>query len=430
MENKNVNRFRNCSKMLLAVLCMVYMFCLADKYTANAASKNLDVLPTDVSTASDGCIFVEIEGKYTAQIQDALDRVNEIRKEACREGVPDPSDPDRKLSTADYVPVQWSSSMEYIARIRAAESVVHLGERPNGKLFSSLKAPDGASSDEELLVGASSMLKGINEWYEQKKDWVNQNPDAMADDYAAMINPENKYIGLGGFVSEFGSWRSIVAGEFCTQDSSGSDVSASTGRCIQTIEVKKDSLKGLQIFQQSENVSEGLILGAGHKAALTTKVKVVIDDDTSFCNYPGSIAWTSSNPSIAQIDSKGVVTVKKSGNAVITASDGNGRSASCKIFNALKGTSLTSLKGGKGSITLGWKRQKQADGYVIEMVYGKNSFNQQSVKTTVDGNQNTKYLADNLRRKSTYCIRIRTYRKTGGKIIYSDWSKGKTIRTK
>ena len=103
-------------------MCIVCAAFLTDRDTAKAAPKELEILPTDVTTASDGCILVGIEGEYAAQVKDALDRVNEIRKEACQEGVPDPSSPNRKLKPADYVPIQWSSSLEYIARIRAAEA--------------------------------------------------------------------------------------------------------------------------------------------------------------------------------------------------------------------------------------------------------------------------------------------------------------------
>ena len=106
MKKKRCNRLGNRPKLLLAVLCMLFAAFLADRDIATAAQKEPEVLPTDVSTASEGCTFVGIEGKYVAQVKDALNRVNEIRKEACQEGVPDPSDPDRKLKAADYVPIR------------------------------------------------------------------------------------------------------------------------------------------------------------------------------------------------------------------------------------------------------------------------------------------------------------------------------------
>lgn len=86
----------------LAVLCMVYVLCLSDRDIAKAAQKELEILPADVSTASDGCVLAGIEGTYAAQIQDALDRVNEIRREACQEGVPRPSNPDSRLTADDF----------------------------------------------------------------------------------------------------------------------------------------------------------------------------------------------------------------------------------------------------------------------------------------------------------------------------------------
>lgn len=244
MKQKRGNRFRNCSKVLLAVLCMVCALCLPDKNIAKAAEQEPKILPTDVSAASNGCIFVGIEGKYDSQVQDALDRVNEIRKEACQEGVPNPDNPDKKLTPADYVPIQWSSGLEYIARIRAAESAILSGhERPNGTGCFTLNAPDGTSSYAEVLAWNSgsqgSMVRGINQWYGEKEDWVNQNPGAVTGHYTSLIDPENRYIGIGAFVSAFGSWRCSISGEFCSEDNSGSTALDRIEHCIQTVEVKK-----------------------------------------------------------------------------------------------------------------------------------------------------------------------------------------------
>lgn len=195
---------------------------------------------------------------------------------------------------------------------------------------------------------------------------------------------------------------------------------------------------GLDIQQyQNGNLSIGLISDEdGYQEQFVSefgtwrcRVKVVTDDDISFCNYLDSVTWTSSDPSVAQVDSLGVVTVKKSGDAVITASAENGMSASCKLINAPKSTSLTSVKGGNGSITIRWKKQKQADGYIIRISEGK-SLDSYGIEGYVEGYKNTKQAVSNLGQKQTYYIRIRTYKEAGGKIIYSDWSKAKKVRTK
>lgn len=434
MKKEKESKLQNLSKVFLTALCMVCACILSDRYIAKAAQQKPQILPADVVSASDGCTLVGIEGTYAVQAQEALDRMNEIRMEACKEGVWNPSDPDRKLTTADYVPVQWSSGLEYIARLRAAEAVVLVGhERPNGTDCFSLEAPDGTSSYGEVLAWNSgsegSMVRGINQWYGEKEDWVKQNSNAVTGHYTSMIDPENKYVGLGAFVSGFGAWPCSVSGEFSSKNTSGSEVSDGIAHCIQTIEVKEDSLKGLQIFQGEEAVTDRLGLGTGKQAALTVRAKVENDDDISYCNYLDSITWTSSDPSVAQVDSSGVVTVKKSGNAVISAAAANGLSVSCRLVPAPKGTSLTSVKGGNGSISLRWKRQKQADGYLIRISDGK-GLDSNYVEGYIAGNKNTTQVLSNLGRKQTYYIRIRTYQEVGDQIICSDWSKVKKVRTK
>ena len=80
---------------------------------------SLEVIKTDVDRASDGCILAGVPGKYVADAQAALDRINEIRREACEEGVLNP-DTNMPLTMDDYVEIKWSNDLEYIARIRAA----------------------------------------------------------------------------------------------------------------------------------------------------------------------------------------------------------------------------------------------------------------------------------------------------------------------
>jgi len=473
---------------------------------AQAAEKRPQILPADVSEASAGCILVGIEGSYGTQVQAALDRVNEIRYEACTEGVPDPSNPDRRLTAADYVPIQWSSSLEYIARIRAAEAIVLTDhDRPNGTDCFSLEAPDGTSSFGEVLAWNSSsdgdIVRGIEQWYGEKEDWVNRNSNAVTGHYTSMIDPENEYIGLAAFSSEYGAWGCCVSGEFGSEDSSGSAAAAAAGRCIQTIEVKESDVQELKIFLDGEEVSEGQLLGLGKQAVLSGKMKVETSESTAFCDCLDNMTWTSSDSSVAEVDASGTVTAKKSGKAVISASTGNGMSASCKItvgqtkiseadvslsqevfqYNGKvrkpkvtvledgtavdtsdytvsyskgckniglytvtvsmrgnydgtvkkqfaiipKGTSLTSLKGGKGSITARWKRQKQADGYIIR-ISDENGYTERYVY----GNKNTKLVIDNLSRKQACYVSIQTYKQVGGEVICSAWSKEKKVSTK
>ena len=88
------------------------------------ADLNEDDLTQNASAS--GTIVLGVKGSYIADIQAALDRINEIRKEACNEGVQDPRNPSRRLTSSDYVPIKWSSDLEYIARIRADVASVYI----------------------------------------------------------------------------------------------------------------------------------------------------------------------------------------------------------------------------------------------------------------------------------------------------------------
>ena len=90
----------------------------------NWGSSN-STLPTDVTTVKTGRMFLGIKGSYITDMQNALNRINAIRKEACEEGIKDPRNESRNLTSSDYVPIKWSSDLEYIARIRAAEASVY-----------------------------------------------------------------------------------------------------------------------------------------------------------------------------------------------------------------------------------------------------------------------------------------------------------------
>lgn len=88
--------------------------------TVSAASAK-PVLNTDVTVPSAGNVLIGMEGTYANDIKAALDLVNQYRREACNNGYPNPVD-GKKLTPSDYVPMQWSAGLEYLARIRAAES--------------------------------------------------------------------------------------------------------------------------------------------------------------------------------------------------------------------------------------------------------------------------------------------------------------------
>ena len=272
------------------------------------------ILPTDVTTASDGCALLGVKGSYITDMQAALDRVNAIRKEACEEGVPDPRNSSRKLTSSDYVPIKWSSDLEYIARIRAAEASVVLDHtRPNGTRCFTLKSPNGIRSYGEVLAwnNTRKFLPGIEQWYEEKEDWVNQNNNAVTGHYTEMIDPANQYVGYATFINPDARYSTTTSGEYNKYDNNldesfGPDIS----NCTQTIKAQtSDITVGMSDFEELQ-------------APNSVQADFYANITNSSCNLSvldNNVSWKSSNTSVATVDAKGLVTGVQAGNADITA---------------------------------------------------------------------------------------------------------------
>ena len=78
----------------------------------------------------------------------------------------------------------------------------------------------------------------------------------------------------------------------------------------------------------------------------------------------------------------------------------------------------------KKSVTLSWKKVKNADGYQIQ--YATNEAFSKKSKVT----KNTKVTIKNLKKKKTYSFRVRAYTLDDRKRIYSSWSKVKRVKIK
>lgn len=279
------------------------------------------ILPTDAETPKENNVFLGIKGSYIVDVKNALKRINTIRKEACDEGVKDPRDKSRNLTPSDYVPIQWSSDLEYIARIRAAEASINRDhERLNGRINAfSMESPNGIRSWGEVLAwnGTQTVLQGIEQWYREKERWT-ENIEGVTGHYTQMIDPDNVYIGLATFVSSDGIYTT-AAGEYSSQSAvdydqnvAGLILDGSSGpaikNCIQTVEVKKDKIKvGMSDFEHSLAASKN-VQADFHLTLYGWKMELLSD-----------VKWSSSNTKVATVNQKGKVTGVHEGTADITA---------------------------------------------------------------------------------------------------------------
>lgn len=94
-----------------------------------------------------------------------------------------------------------------------------------------------------------------------------------------------------------------------------------------------------------------------------------------------------------------------------------------------KGTKLAKLTKKSKGFKVKWKKQKtQTTGYQIQYSTSK-SFKKAKTKT-IAKTKTTSTSVSRLKKKKAYYVRIRTYKKVGGKKYYSGWSKAKKVKTK
>ena len=342
-------------KLLMAAVTAIFAILLA--IPAMAYGPDTVVFRT-AENPSAGCALVALDGVYIADAEAAVKRINEIRLEACKEGIDNPSNQGTPLTEADYVPIKWSSSLEYIARVRAAEAGVVMGHtRPNGSTCWTVKAPDGEQSFGEVLAwnSSASMIPGINQWYEEKADWVNKTSGAVTGHYTQMIDPTNLYVGIGCYLSRNGAFYNTTAGEFSTNPGAGSNPMQAVPDCRVIIEIKKDAFSSVMLVGTSAKLQKEGALDKGDIISSALGMSVVTVRGTrqykAVVFDMGNIQWTTSDSSIATVNAQGDVLIRGVGQVVIKATSDSGNSASDTLNPAhtpttVKGTAATCAKTG------------------------------------------------------------------------------------
>lgn len=139
------------------------------------------------------------------------------------------------------------------------------------------------------------------------------------------------------------------------------------------------SAMGIQVMSTGCVIdTEALTLEAGAKRTLKTTVYPTNAVDKK-------VTYSSSNKSVAKVSSKGKITAKKSGTAVITVKAAvGGVVAYCKVKVIPKKVVLSAAKSSATSIKLSWSPASNITGYII---YKKNSSGKYKTYTEVAGNE-------------------------------------------
>ncbi len=316
-----MKRFRNISVFLvLAALCLIL------SVSVTASSSETDMVPGTASSV----VTVKVRGNYYANCQEALDRLNAIRLEACREGIRNPADTSKKLTMNDYRPLKWSESLERVARLRAAEATLKRGhERPDGQICETADNYDVQTSYEILAWNdTQDLVVNIDQFYEEKDAWVYQTGEKSGH-YVAIVDPRNTYVGCGGFYSpECCSYVGAMCARFTFETNvSNTSFGSPTDTVMIPINVLSSHIAAPRIVDNADGTAS-LHLGSSTLFEMWSETQ--FGEIYGKVYYKDNVSWSSSNPDVAKV-SGGKVTTVSMGKTKITAVLSSGASASVDL---------------------------------------------------------------------------------------------------
>ncbi|MCR5103133.1 MAG: Ig-like domain-containing protein [Eubacterium sp.] len=326
--------------IILALIISGMIISFDGVYTSAAGNKiyypdGKDTATTPQQKPEEGHVFVEVQGSYAEDtIQQIVDRVNEIRKEACDKGLPRPRFSVSKeivnLSPSDYKPVVWSSDLQGAAQIRAAEINVFWNHaRPCGSYapdsipFKSEKNDADSRYENIALIGyKTNVLDAIDLWYEEMEAYENLYGLAQYNSghYLAMIDPRVECIGIATI-------NGFTAGEFgCKlEENIRSDDVSIKGDIVQLVDVKDELLQDYCLINGT-NIVEALrgTVGTQFKNDIYCKIG-------NYLTYEGSLYYKvysgvslfSENTKILSIDSAGTMNALANGSTYIDMNSAN-----------------------------------------------------------------------------------------------------------
>lgn len=297
----------------------------ADEYVSESAAvfdESMNTENDDVLEADSGTTFIDFNGEYFLTGKDTiLKRLNQIRKEACDEGI-------NGLTSSDYVPLKWSNDLEDIARRRAAEADLYESHtRPNGKSCFTVYSRNGQQAyAENLAWNNEGLMRGIEQFYEEKKAFVNKT-GGQTGHYLSIINPRYRTVGMGCYRMDGKFWYG-VAQEFSPYDGLSETQDSTKGRQKISIECLNENIISATI---SPKKNTEIQIGETHKlkANATVCFKAYTQLQVTGTVLSG-YCWFSSNEAIATVDNAGLVTGVSVGDTKISFKTG-GLESSIKV---------------------------------------------------------------------------------------------------
>ena len=234
--------------------------------------------------------------------------------------------------------VKWSSSNETVAAVdsngkvtaKKAGTAVITATSSNGKTAGCTVTV----KQKEIAITGISLNKSTTSLTEGESETL-----------TATITPSNatgdktvKWSSSNETVAAVDSNGKVTAKKAGTAVITATSSNGKTAGCTVTVKQKEIVITGISLNKSTTSLTEG------ESETLTATIT------PSNATGDKTVKWSSSNETVAAVDSNGKVTAKKAGTAVITATSSNGKTASCTVTVKQKDT-YTGLRDVNGTLT-------------------------------------------------------------------------------
>lgn len=304
-------------------------------YVETVEAASVEIRENVNSKLKSGNVLIGVQGKdYTSNVSDVLKTINQVRYDACKEGVINPAT-GKPLTLNDYKPLKIGKLCTKAAKIRAVEASLYLDHvRPNGEepfavIYGLNGSEYGLGWVGENLAWYPDEKTSIEGWIDEKDDYVNNVANAMIGHYEALISTNYNYIGISSFNPDYDTqkWNwTCTEATFAGNDTEVTPETAKNGAPV----LAKVEVSLSKTFNQC--ISGNAMAYIGDK----NKYEVLVSYDNKQggnmaskiydCPVYDKVTWKSSDESVLKYNGTSFEALKL-GRVTLTATVGEGSNA-------------------------------------------------------------------------------------------------------
>lgn len=325
-------------------------------------------------------------------------------------------------------PLKYDYTLEKIAMQRACELVyLYEHQRPNGSSVFTTYSDYGYDSKGkgENIAQITQNKNTVNNAADVHKAWREDNEYYAGQGHRrAMLDPRYTAVGIAHiYYFDGAQYIHFWAEEFGTTVSNTNYTAPNDSNAYVSLMADYSVV----VSNLTPNVTSSSVKIRTNVKFEQSNARTVLAMINDFRASKDAWYWNSDNVTKTYVNGYQEPT-KTVVNSVTPNGNPSSSTSTLQSASKPKKPTIKSLKKGKKSFILQWKKIKDVKGYQIQ--YSTSKKFKKAKKVNIKKSSTTKLTVKKLKKKKKYYVRMRSYKMVNGKKVYSSWSKTKTVKTK